>query len=436
MPLGPYPTLGVQPYSEKVALPTNFLSPADYSALSKFGIEGLPGVAKIYGNGSVTGMLEKVGNVIYQNSQVVRWGEDRRIHLFYEGVTRTDAVFTKTGGHAIRVGENVLINDGAKTDYGYVSATTATTFTVLSYGATGFTVGTTALKVSVLAGTEFKPGTYGFTDGVDLGYDTKTNVMTIVKDSDKIAKSFANEILWVKMKSGGKDAYFWTFKSGKLKTRFENQREAKFWVTQEAEAGSAAAAQGLGKTKGAFEQIAKGGINYTGFPTTKAEWEALVAILDSQGAIQTNMLWLNTASEIAFSNTISAETELGYGVFENGQEEAYSLDFRAFELGGYTFLKTKSKFLNEATGYGSFATAGKVNGLMIPMGTTNVYNESGESTSVPYLHAVSTKGDDGTDRYYYVDPNAAEKDLDAKKTTMLSEFAPVVVGANNFAIFK
>ncbi len=437
MSLGNIPGLGAVAYEKKVQLPSNFLNPSDYDALSNLQIDGLPNLADIYGNGSITGFLEKVGSVLYTSSQVVRWGEDRRIHLFYEGVTRNGKVFTKTGGHAIRVSENVFVSDGTKIEYGIVSAVTATTFTVESNLTAGFTIGNANIKVSVLAGTEFLPGTYGMAEGVDLGYDTKFNTKTIVKDSDIIADTHGNEIIWVKAGlGGGKEGWLWTFRNNKLKIRFENQREAKFWATQQAQAGSDMAATGLGKTTGAFEQIAKGGMNWSGFPTAMTDWEQIIAVLDAQAGIRDNMLWLNTLSDLAFSKAVKAETTIGYGAFNNGQDQAYKLDFRGFEIGGYNFFKTKAKFLNEATGFGSLTGAGKVNGLMIPMGTTNVYDENGAVKNVPFIHAVSRKGLRGQDRFYSVNPDAANKDLDGEKITMLSEFAPVVVGSNNFGIFK
>lgn len=429
--------IGATPYEKKVAMPQNFLNASDYDALKMFQIDGLPGLNQIYGNGLVTGILEKIGSVVYTQSQVVRWAEDRRVHLKYTGVTRAANVFTKAG-HTIRKNENVLVSDGTVTEYGLVTAVAGNTFTVVSPLSAGFTVGSADLAVSVLAGTEFLPGTYGMEEGLDPNFDTYVNTKTIVKDSDIISKTHATEILWVKVETGGKEGWFWTLKNSKLKTRFLNQREAKFWLTQQAESGSAMATAGYGKTIGGFDQVRKGGTSYKGFPSLNTDWDDIVAVLDSQGAIATNMLWLNTKSDLDFTRSIKAETELGYGMFQNGKEDAYSMDFRGFDIGGYTFLKTKWKFLNDPTGLGGLEGTGKVHGLLMPMGGTSVYetDNNNASKTVPFVHAVSSKGPDGEDRYMYIDPDAADKDLDAKKVTMLSEFAPVLAGTNNMVIFE
>lgn len=442
MPLGTAPGYGDSAYKEKVATPANFMSPSDYAYVAEFMGDSDKNLYPVYGNGLITGFFEKMGAVRYTNAQVSRWAEETRVGILISDVTRASNTLTTPAAHKLRPGQNLLISDGSIIMQARISAVPSeTTITIESFLAAGWgSLGTTALTISDVPGNDFPKGSKGFTDGLIPNHTVKTNTKRIVYGGDKITKTDATEHLWFEIPSGIIPGYGggWKWMFAHLKkgyTKFLNDREAAGLLGLEAEVGSAVAVAGLGKMKGLLTQISTGGVDWTGFPTTKAEWREVLAVFDQQGGNADYAAFLNTASYGATQDVIQTQTEIGYGMFQNGKNMAYSMDFRGFDMSGYNFYLTKSKFLNDGAGMGALTGTGKVLGFAVPVGKTTVYEED-QSVAVPFVHVDTTRGAKGEDRYLQVDPNAAENGADWYEWKYLSEFNVKAVGANNGVIFK
>jgi hypothetical protein len=63
-----------------------------------------------------------------------------------------------------------------------------------------------------------------------------------------------------------------------------------------------------------------------------------------------------------------------YGLFDNDKEMALNLGFTGFRR-GYDFYKTDWKYLNDPTMRGGLTGTGSVNGLLVPAGSTSVYDQ-------------------------------------------------------------
>ena len=74
-----------------------------------------------------------------------------------------------------------------------------------------------------------------------------------------------------------------------------------------------------------------------------------------------------------------------YGLFDNDEEMALNLGFSGFRR-GYDFYKTDWKYLNDPTMRGGL-TGGAINGLLVPAGSTTVYDQIlGKNAKRPFLH--------------------------------------------------
>jgi hypothetical protein len=87
------------------------------------------------------------------------------------------------------------------------------------------------------------------------------------------------------------------------------------------------------------------------------------------------------------------------------------------------------------------ASSGKVNGLLVPAGSTSVYDQIlGKNAKRPFLH-VRYRASETEDRRYKTwitgsAGGAMNSDLDAMEVHFLSERAVCTLGANNFFLFS
>ena len=132
-----------------------------------------------------------------------------------------------------------------------------------------------------------------------------------------------------------------------------------------------------------------------------------------------------------------------YGLFDNDKDMALNLGFTGFRR-GYDFYKTDWKYLNDPTMRGGMSTAAAskaVTGLLVPAGSTNVYDQiMGKNAKRPFLH-VRYRASEAEDRKYKTwitgsAGGAATSDLDAMEVNFLSERAVCTLGANNFVLFR
>ena len=148
----------------------------------------------------------------------------------------------------------------------------------------------------------------------------------------------------------------------------------------------------------------------------------------------------------AIDDMLAAQNSYGaggtsYGLFDNDEEMALNLGFSGFRR-GYDFYKTDWKYLNDPTMRGgNVAGTGAINGLMVPAGSTSVYDQIlGKNAKRPYLH-VRYRASETEDRRYKTwitgsAGGARTTDLDAMEVHFLSERCVCTMGANNFVLFE
>jgi len=198
-------------------------------------------------------------------------------------------------------------------------------------------------------------------------------------------------------------------------------------------------------TKGLFYEVEnRGNVWSGGNPQVLGDFDAIIQRLDKQGAIQENAIFLNRQFSFDIDDMLAAQNSYGangtsYGLFDNDKEMAINLGFTGFRR-GYDFYKTDWKYLNDAT-LRSDITAGGINGVLVPAGSTNVYDQVlGKNAKRPFLH-VRYRASETEDRRYKTwitggAGGAATSDSDYMRVNFLSERALCVLGANNFFLFK
>ena len=176
-----------------------------------------------------------------------------------------------------------------------------------------------------------------------------------------------------------------------------------------------------------------------------SDFDQVLKNLDTQGAIEENMLFLNRSLDLEFDDMlgqISAGQAGGtaYGLFENSEDMALNLGFSGFRRGSYDFYKTSWKYLNDASTRGGVAVSG-IEGVLIPAGTSTVYDQQlGTNIRRPFLH-VRYRASQTEDRRYknWITGSAggaATTALDAMQVNWLSERCLVTQAANNFVLFQ
>ena len=112
-------------------------------------------------------------------------------------------------------------------------------------------------------------------------------------------------------------------------------------------------------TEGLFAAIESRGNVTTGVTgvnaaTDLAEFDAILAEFDKQGAIEENMLFVNRATSLAIDDMLASMNSYGaggtsYGVFENDEDMALNLGFSGFRRGSYDFYKSDFPLLKRSS---------------------------------------------------------------------------------------
>ena len=473
------------PSQKQQALETNYLNFTD--GTSDFAQQYLPEIYEAeverYGNRTLSGFLRMVGAEMPMTSDQVIWSEQNRLHISYNGVTAAisgttpNIVSTLTipvGGSGATLVENVVspgstivVTNGANGDElkCYVVASGATPgsglaageLTVKPYtqealdgagaGEVDLVTGSPALKIFVY-GSEYGKGT---TDSnrisVDPSFTQYSNSPIIIKDKFAINGSDTAQIGWVEVATeDGTGGFLWYLKAeSETRLRFEDYLEMSV-VEGELKSGTSTAS--VKGTEGLFAAIKDRGNVLAGFSATPAnalsEFDSILKNLDTQGAIEENMLFLNRNTALEFDDMlagISAGNNGGtaYGLFENSEEMALNLGFSGFRRGSYDFYKTDWKYLNDASTRGGLATS-SIDGVLVPAGTSTVYDQIlGTNIRRPFLHVRyrASQADDRRMKNWITGSvgGAFTSDLDAMEVHFLSERCLVVQGANNFVLF-
>ena len=472
------------PSQKQQALDTNYLNFTD--GTSDFAQQYLPEIYEAeverYGNRTLSGFLRMVGAEMPMTSDQVVWSEQNRLHISYNGVTAAvsgatpgQIVSTLTipvGGagatlveNVVSPGSTIVVTNGANGDElkCYVVASGATPgsglaageLTVKPYtqeavdGAGAGEVDLTGVDLKIFVyGSEYGKGTRDDNRiSVDPSFTQYSNSPIIIKDKFAINGSDTAQIGWVEVATeDGTGGFLWYLKAeSETRLRFEDYLEMSV-VEGELKSGTSTAS--VKGTEGLFAAIKDRGNVLAGFSATPAnalsEFDSILKNLDTQGAIEENMLFLNRNTALEFDDMLAGISAGGsggtaYGLFENSEEMALNLGFSGFRRGSYDFYKTDWKYLNDASTRGGLATS-SIDGVLVPAGTSTVYDQIlGTNIRRPFLHVRyrASQADDRRMKNWITGSvgGAFTSDLDAMEVHFLSERCLVVQGANNFVLF-
>jgi len=434
--------------------------------------------AEVFGKRTISGFLSQVSAEEAMSADQVIWSEQGRLHLAYEctitaaasstmKVAKTMDGVTQTTDHGLRVGDMVLIAGGGQTITARVSVAAASDddFTVTPYGYehlddAGFVDGDDTCKVLVF-GSEFAKGTNNQTRANEPVFTTYTNKPIIIKDMYEVSGSDAAQIGWVEVSGeDGQNGYYWYLKAeGDTRARFNDYLEMVCIEAEKAATVSLALGGVVGTderqgTEGLFKAITSRGHQSSGITgvnaaTDLAEFDAMLAAFDENGAIEENMMFVNRATSLAMDDMLASMNSYGaggtsYGVFNNSEDMALNLGFSGFRRGSYDFYKSDWKYLNDKQtrgGINAAATGGEaIRGVVVPAGVSSVYDQSlGKNMKRPFLHVryrASQLESRKNKTWITGSVGAVTSDLDAMTVNMLSERCMVVQGANNFCLLN
>ena len=463
----------LQPSAERVPVATNYITNFDF--LNQYLPDTFEKEFERYGNRSVAGFMRMVGAEMPTNSDMIKWAEQGRLHTKYTNCTSaaaagvdSGAVWTVnddlnpgTGNIAIRAGQTVFITDNTAasglSNKAVVTSISGDTFTVAYYEAAGQAVAAAVACTVMIYGSEFAKGTEGMVGTLEADDFIFDNKPIIIKDKYAVSGSDMAQIGWIEVTTeNGASGYLWYMKSEhETRLRFDDYLETAMIEAVPAAVGSGAAAalgvpnatagslQGAG-SEGVFHAVEnRGNLWSGGIPAALADFDAIISRLDKQGSIEENVIFVDRDFSFAIDDMLAAQNSYGaggtsYGLFDNDEQMALNLGFTGFRR-GYDFYKSDWKYLNDPTMRGGLANGG-VNGLMVPAGSTTVYDQVlGKNAKRPFLH-VRYRASETEDRRYKTwitgsAGGAATSGLDAMEVNYLSERAVCVLGANNFFLF-
>jgi len=282
-----------------------------------------------------------------------------------------------------------------------------------------------------------------------------------MKDYYEVSGSDTSRIGWVEVSAeNGQSGYLWYLKAeADTRSRFNDYLEmamlesipgsnstnvdGELGLSPESDAG----------TEGLFYAIEQRGNVTTGVTgvnaaTDLAEFDAILAEFDKQGAIEENMMFVNRSTSLAIDDMLASMNSYGaggtsYGVFNNSEDMALNLGFSGFRRGSYDFYKSDFRYLNDkATRGGINDAAGSeaLRGVIIPAGSSSVYDQTvGSAVRRPFLHVryrASQTDDRRMKTWVTGSVGAATSSLDVMQLHFLTERCLVTQGANNFMLMK
>ena len=478
------PGFDLQPSSQQVPLSTNYITNFDF--LNQYLPDTYEKEFERYGNRSVASFLRMVGAEMPSNSDLIKWAEQGRLHTKYTKCT-TAAANTAIeadwtipnnitnfnpalgGGSlaALRVGQTVMISDNTP-------GSTLSVKGIVKEAPSAGGLGVNVVKIAYyeltqqiaanaecdifIYGSEFNKGTVGMQGSLEADDFIFSNKPIIIKDKYSVSGSDMAQIGWIEVTSeNGASGYLWYLKSEHdTRLRFEDYLE-----TAMIEAVPAAAASGAGDylqgtaagasvagesgSEGIFFVVGnRGNVFGGGNPQTLAQFDNIIQRLDKQGSIEENVIFVDRQFSFDIDDMLASQNSYGaggtsYGLFDNDKDMALNLGFTGFRR-GYDFYKSDWKYLNDPTMRGG-VNAGAINGLLVPAGSTTVYDQIlGKNAKRPFLH-VRYRASETEDRRYKTwitgsAGGARTSDLDAMEVNFLSERAVCTLGANNFFIFQ
>jgi hypothetical protein len=477
------PGFNLQPSAQQVPTATNYITNFDF--LNQYLPDTYEKEFERYGNRTISGFLRMVGAEMPSNSDLIKWAEQGRLHVKYTEVTAAGTTATTTNVYtipvsnanptpfsannamALRNGQTVIISrtTGAPGLFKAVVSevdTAAQSFKANYYTAVGPVVTAATDKFTVfIYGSEFQKGTNGMEGSLESDDIFFENKPIIIKDKYAVSGSDMAQIGWVEIQTeNGANGYLWYMKSEhETRLRFDDYLEtAMIEAVPAVQGGGADALLGNGTTGNVPSGAGSEGIFYVvnnrgnvyggGNPTTLADFDTIISRLDKQGAIEENVIFVDRQFSFDIDDMLAAQNSYGaggtsYGLFDNDKDMALNLGFTGFRR-GYDFYKSDWKYLNDPTMRGGLPTAtgsGRINGLLVPAGSTSVYDQIlGKNAKRPFLH-VRYRASETEDRRYKTwitgsAGGAATSSLDAMEVNFLSERAVCTLGANNFFLFE
>tara|TARA_R100000900_G_scaffold135433_1_gene113017 strand:- start:236 stop:1660 length:1425 start_codon:yes stop_codon:yes gene_type:complete len=465
------PGFALQPSAEQVALSTNYITNFDF--LNQYLPDTYEKEFERYGNRTIASFLRLVGAEMPSNSDLIKWAEQGRLHTKYTNcasnaaaasdtatITVNDTLVPNTGSIAIRAGQTIVLSDNAGGGLNKAIVTSVDTangtFNVAYYEAGGQIGGAGGFTYTVfIYGSEFKKGTNGMVGSLEADDVIFDNSPIIIKDKYAVSGSDMAQIGWVEVTTeNGASGYLWYLKSEhETRLRFDDYLETSMIEAVPAEAASGAIAAGgdVGNkgSEGIFYVVnARGNVWGGGNPSTLADFDAVISRLDKQGSIEENVIFVDRQFGFDIDDMLATQNSYGaggtsYGLFDNDKDMALNLGFTGFRR-GYDFYKSDWKYLNDPTMRGGLPTganSGRINGLLVPAGSTTVYDQIlGKNAKRPFLH-VRYRASETEDRRYKTwitgsAGGAATSSLDAMEVHFLSERAVCTLGANNFFLFQ
>ncbi len=424
-----------------------------------------------YGNRTLSGFLKMVGAEMPMTSDQVIWSEQNRLHISYENVTVTGGA-AGTGllipiaagiQNVISQNDTIVILDPATgleakglvtaTGAAAVPATGALTVQLYSGLTLGAFFGAPAgLKIFVYGSDYSKGSTIGAGGlprvSIEPVLTQFSNSPIIIRDQYVVSGSDTAQIGWVNVATeDGTDGYLWYLKAeSETRLRFEDHLEMAM-VEGELNASGLNPLTQPG-TEGMFAAIQNRGNVETGFTAANGltEFDAILKNLDTQGAIEENMLFLQRQTSLDFDDMLAAisggaQGGTAYGLFENSSEMALNLGFTGFRRGSYDFYKTDWKYLNDASTRGAINGVNSIEGVLVPAGTSTVYDQVlGTNIRRPFCHIRyrASQTDDRRMKSWLTGSvgGAASSTLDAMEVNFLSERCLITQAANNFVLFR
>jgi hypothetical protein len=435
--------------------------------------------AEVYGKRTIAGFLAQVGAEEASTSDRVIWSEQGRLHLAYtakyvsgnnkyeiENDIDGNDVGTTPG---LRVGDMVIMSVADATAKGYVSSVdpdsdNGAEFEVIAYGAAnmatalGSTATTSELVRVLVIGSEFEKGTDGRSAANAPKFKSHSNKHIILKDYYEVSGSDTTQIGWIEVSGEeGQNGYLWYLKAeGDTRARFTDYLEMTMLEAETAVDGAGAIGGTDGGalqdgTEGLFQAIENRGHQTTGVTgvnaaTDLAEFDAILAVFDQNGAIEENMLFVDRSTSLAIDDMLASMNSYGaggtsYGVFNNSEDNALNLGFSGFRRGSYDFYKSDFKYLNDKGTRGALNdTVNNIRGVVIPAGVSSVYDEQlGRNMKRPFLHVryrASQTDDRRLKTWITGSVGATTSGKDVMEVHYLSERCLITQGANNFMLMN
>ena len=436
-----------------------------------------------YGNRTLSGFLRMVGAEMPMTSDQVIWSEQNRLHIAYTGVgvaagpagTQTAVTLPAAQANVVSINDTVVILDPVTGSEAKAIVTDSGAYAASGLGAQVLTVQTFD-NVALIAGngwsvaTDKKLFVYGsdyrkgestagaFAAGglnqarisVEPQLTQYSNSPIILRNQYVVSGSDMAQIGWVEVATeDGTSGYLWYLKAeSETRLRFEDYLEMSMVEAEFNQVGGAAGIAASPGSEGLFAAIQARGNVQSGFTAAAGldEFDAILKNLDTQGAIEENMLFLQRQTALDFDDMLASISGgyaggTAFGLFENSEEMALNLGFSGFRRGSYDFYKTDWKYLNDASTRGAIVGINSIEGVLVPAGTSTVYDQIlGTNIRRPFLHVRyrASQADDRRMKSWLTGSagGAFTSTLDAMEVNFLSERCLVTQAANNFVLFK